>query len=253
MLERRLGYVFLHGGGQGGWVWRETIDALRAQGGDRIGTVLALDVPGCGSKRDRDTSGISPGDVATELLKELQDAGLQDVVLVGHSQAGTILPLMAEQRPSLFRRLIYISACAPLAEQTIPGMIGLGAYGSHSDEVGWPVPLGGDTIESRVPSMICNDMSDSEAAAFVALLGEDSWPNDVTFGTGWDYGNCGATSSSYVICLRDGVLPVSWQEKFAARLKAQRIVRVDAGHQVMNTQPQALAKILWAEAAVETG
>jgi pimeloyl-ACP methyl ester carboxylesterase len=51
-----------------------------------------------------------------------------------------------------------------------------------------------------------------------------------------------------VICLRDGILPVSWQEVFATRLQASRRVRIDAGHQVMNTRPEALAEILRYEA-----
>ncbi|MNC99561.1 hypothetical protein D3C83_178940 [compost metagenome] len=39
-----------------------------------------------------------------------------------------------------------------------------------------------------------------------------------------------------------------WQETFADRFHAQRIIRVDAGHQVQNTRPHALAEILRQEA-----
>ena len=48
---------------------------------------------------------------------------------------------------------------------------------------------------------------------------------------------------------QDNILPVAWQERFAERFRANRMVRPDAGHQVMNTRPQALAKVLLAEAA----
>ncbi|MFD2134238.1 hypothetical protein ACFSLT_01475 [Novosphingobium resinovorum] len=40
----------------------------------------------------------------------------------------------------------------------------------------------------------------------------------------------------------------SWQERFADRLHARRLHRIDAGHQVMNTRPEALAEVLLAEA-----
>jgi len=50
------------------------------------------------------------------------------------------------------------------------------------------------------------------------------------------------------VCLADGILPVAWQQKFAERFHAKRLVRIDAGHQVMNTRPQALAEILRNEA-----
>ncbi|HMO67599.1 MAG TPA: hypothetical protein PKD92_03940 [Novosphingobium sp.] len=43
-------------------------------------------------------------------------------------------------------------------------------------------------------------------------------------------------------------LPVAWQEAFAARLHADRILRLDAGHQAMTTRPRELAAILLAEA-----
>ena len=39
-----------------------------------------------------------------------------------------------------------------------------------------------------------------------------------------------------------------WQERFAARVHANSTPRIDAGHQVMNTRPQALAEILLVEA-----
>jgi len=51
-------FVFLHGGGQGGWVWDETIAALDRQSGGHFGRALTLDIPGCGRKRDRTTDDI---------------------------------------------------------------------------------------------------------------------------------------------------------------------------------------------------
>jgi pimeloyl-ACP methyl ester carboxylesterase len=43
-------------------------------------------------------------------------------------------------------------------------------------------------------------------------------------------------------------LPSAWQDRFAGRLHADTVVEIDAGHQVMTTQPAALAEILLAEA-----
>jgi pimeloyl-ACP methyl ester carboxylesterase len=225
------------------------MDALRVQGGEAVGEIVALDIPGCGAKRDRNISKLGPDDVAVELVSELQDAGVKDVVLVGHSQAGTILPLMVAQQPSLFRRLIYVAACAPLPGQDMFALLGSGVRGSSSEEIGWPLDPQRNAFEAQMPLMFCNDMAEAEAASFIARLGKDRWPDDVTQGTIWDYEHLEEVQSSYVICLRDGTLPVPWQETFAARLKAKRIVRVDAGHQVMNTRPHALAEILRSEAA----
>lgn len=248
-MSQAVDYAFLHGGGQGGWVWDETIAALRQQAGADLGQALALDVPGCGKKRGRPTDGIDNEAIAAELVADIEAAGLRDVVLVGHSQAGMELPFMLEQRPDLFRRVIYVTCSAPPSGRTTLSMMGSGLHGENPDEVGWPVDPETASIAERFPLMFCNDMSPAETAAFMAKLGEDQWPALTYSSSNWRYDHLGAVPASYVICLRDGILPVPWQEKFAKQVNASRIVRIDAGHQVMNTRPQALAEALRFEAA----
>ncbi len=241
-------YVFLHGGGQGSWVWNETIEALRSQTEGKYGRALALDAPGCGAKRNRDTSYLKINDVVSELLADITAAGMKDVILVGHSQAGSILPRMLEKKPDLFRRLVYVSCIAPAPGKNLLQQMGSGAQGSHPDEVGWPFDP--KTIEParRNALMFCNDMSDTETATFVAKLGKDSWPSDTMAASDWRYDHLSAVASTYVVCLNDAILPLAWQEIFAARFGVRRRIRIDAGHQVMNTRPQALAEVLRYEA-----
>ena len=50
--------AFVLGGGQGGWVWDETIAALKRQTSNAVRT-RALDAPACGTKRGR-PSGLTP-------------------------------------------------------------------------------------------------------------------------------------------------------------------------------------------------
>jgi len=66
-----LTFAFLHGGGQGSWVWDETIAALSLQTG---GTVhcLALDAPGCGTKRGADASDYAFADTTRELVADIE-------------------------------------------------------------------------------------------------------------------------------------------------------------------------------------
>lgn len=242
-------FVFLHGGGQGSWVWEQTIAAMAHQSGGTA-RCLALDMPGCGAKRGRDTSAIGFDAIAPELLADIDAAGMGEVVLVGHSQAGCVLPRMVEARPGRFRRLVYVSCSSPLAGQTVIEMIGDGVHGEDPGKVGWPDTGGATAIEDRYAAMFCNDMDEARAGAFLALLGRDQWPASAYAETGWRYGHLNAVPASYVACLRDGILPVGWQERFADRYRCDRVVRIDAGHQVMNTRPQALAEVLLAEAAV---
>jgi pimeloyl-ACP methyl ester carboxylesterase len=246
-------YVFVHGGGQGGWVWDETIAALAQQTEGRFGRALALDVPGCGAKRGRDTAHLTMDDITTELALDVERAGFRDVVLVGHSQAGTVLPGLLERKPGLFRRAVYVTCSLPLPGQSITQMMGSSVQGEVEDEVGWPAdPKDGDP-QGVFPLMFCNDMDQAQAAAFLARLGADAWPAQSYQASDWSFDRLGETPASFIVCLRDAALPARWQEVFAQRLKAERLVRIDAGHQVMNTRPHALAEALRCEASVLTG
>ncbi|HUD27499.1 MAG TPA: alpha/beta hydrolase [Novosphingobium sp.] len=239
--------MFLHGGGQGRWVWDRTIAAIARQSGD-MAQCLALDAPGCGTKRGVDTSVYAFADTTRELVADIASAGLSDVVLVGHSQAGMTIPHMVELAPEgLIGRLVYVTCSAPLAGLTTLDQMGRGPRGSSVEEVGFP--LGPDAgMAERYAVMFCNDMDEAEAAAFLAGLGQDGWPASAYSWSEWRYDHLRAVPSSYVVALRDMALPVEWQERFADRLHARRITRIDAGHQVMNTRPEALAEVLLAEA-----
>jgi pimeloyl-ACP methyl ester carboxylesterase len=248
-MTTQIDYAFLHGGGQGSWVWREVIAALRQQGGGRLGRTITLDVPGCGQKRGRDIATMTMGDVIAELTADLESANVERIVLVGHSQAGTLLPKLAAARPELFRRLVYLSCAAPLSGQSIVQMMGTHRRGSRKDVVGWPFdPEEAREMRERYRLMFCNDMDSASASSFLSRLEQDAWPNSTYTESEWRYDHLGAIQSTYVICLKDQVFPAEWQETFATRLKVGQLVRIDAGHQVMNTRPQALAEVLLSEA-----
>jgi pimeloyl-ACP methyl ester carboxylesterase len=249
-MSNGVNYAFLHGGGQGGWVWDETIAALTQQTEGRTGRLLALDVPGCGAKRQRDTGKTSVEDIAAELVADIAAAGMRDVVLVGHSQAGSVMPHMLTAGAKIFRRLVYISCSIPLPGQTVTGMVGNSKQGDNPDEVGWPLDPDKHSMAERFRVMFCNDMAPAEADAFMAKLGADAWPMASYTHTDWRHDQLGLVPASYIICLRDGILPVPWQERFATRFKTERTIRIDAGHQAMTTRPHGLAEILRHEANV---
>jgi len=248
-MTNSVDYAFLHGGGQGGWVWSETIAALHQQAGSRSIRTVVLDVPGCGSKRGRETAMMDMSHIVAELLTDLSATGFKDIILVGHSQAGNLLPRMAEKIPSLLRRLVYVSCAIPLPGQTMLQMIGTGLHGSNPDEVGWPFDPKLVDARERYPRMFCNDMTEAQASSFLAKLGQDAWPSRSYAATDWRERPLNTIPTSYVVCLKDQILPVQWQETFAARFGAQKLVHIDAGHQVMNTRPHALAEVLHYEAA----
>ncbi len=241
-------YVFLHGGGQGGWVWEDTVRALQAQRPGDVGRILCLDIPGCGAKRARDTHALTYGAIVDELSREVRAAGVENALLIGHSQAGTVLPALLAAAPERFGRAVYVSCCAPAPGQTVSQMMGSSLHGTNSQEVGWPVDPAATEVSQRFAAMFCNDMTAEETADFLARLGKDAWPAAAQGESGWLYGRTPQIPATYVVCLDDGILTVPWQRRFAERFGAGAIVEVQAGHQVMNTRPHSLAEILRFEA-----
>ncbi|PLK26324.1 alpha/beta fold hydrolase [Novosphingobium sp. TH158] len=239
-------FVFLHGGGQGGWVWDETIAALQAQAGEGTHRLLALDAPGCGAKRGRDTSAITFEEITAELVGDIEAAGLGDVVLVGHSQAGAHMPAMAELRLALFRQLIFVTCTAPDPGLTVVQMTGERVHKERHPFHDSTLP-----VRERYRAMFCNDMAPLEADAFLDRLGEDQWPPVCYSHSDWRYDHLAELPVSYVLCLEDAILPLAWQEYFARAVHARSTPRIDAGHQVMNTRPHALAEVLLCEALGE--
>jgi pimeloyl-ACP methyl ester carboxylesterase len=238
-------FALLHGGGQGSWVW-DAVVALLEAGGARV---LALDVPGCGTKRGRDLSEVDAYGVASELLADIAAAGLGPVVLVGHSLAGAILPRMAALAPETISRLVYLTCTAPLPGVSFRGQMGQGLQGAHPDEVGWPVDPASHSADERYRIMFCNDMDPDFATQFLARMGSDLWPMDVLERSDHRYDHLAGIPSTYIVCEQDNGLPPVWQERFAERLHCQRILRLNSGHQAMTTQPGALAALLLAEVA----
>ena len=241
-------YAFLHGGRQGGWVWDEVVEALKARG--QKGRMLKLEVPGCGAKRDRaGCADLGMPEVVADIVTDLDESGLSDIVLVGHSQAGTVLPSLIAERPGLFRRVIYVSCCAPAPDQTVMNMMGQGRRGENPDTVGWPFDPAAATPENFALKMFCNDMTESQLASFLGQLGQDDWPTACgESAKNWRYDPAPAVPGVYVLLEQDAALPPDWQRKFASRLAVERIVTLSAGHQAMQTQPGPLADILIAQA-----
>jgi pimeloyl-ACP methyl ester carboxylesterase len=231
-------------------VWEQTIAALALQTGNTCRT-LALDVPGCGSKRGRDTSQIAYADIVAEFLADIDASGLRDIVLVGHSQAGSVMPKLAELRPDLFKRLIYISCSSPLAGVTIPEMIGKRLQGESATEVGWFADATTLSAEDRYRAIFCHDMTPQQTEHLLVEMSKDTWPMSSYTQREWRYDHLANTPTSYVVFLQDRALPAAWQEQFAERFHANRLIRIDAGHQGMMTHPHALAEALLIEAALD--
>ena len=233
-------FIFQHGAMMGGFVWDDLIAAMKDKAGGDI-RCLALDAPGCGAKRGRDVRNMTFDELVDDLLVDVDASGMSDVVLVGHSQGGTVLPRLAEARPGLFRKLVYIACLGPNPGQSV--MEAAGADADPDQEVK------ATTIMEGLRTMLCNDMDVTQTREFLALLGGgDAWPPSSYVEPGWRYGHLADIPSTFVFCEQDNCVPPARQEAYLANLHIDKVIRIDSGHQPMNSRPDELADLLLSEA-----
>jgi pimeloyl-ACP methyl ester carboxylesterase len=232
--------VLVHGGQHTGRCWQPTIDALARLA--PATKVLAVDLPGRGS---------SPGDLATltisqcvdSVVAQVERAGLDEVVLVGHSMAGLTVPgVAAELGPERVRRLVMVACCVPEQGRTIVDTLAgpfrvMAARAARSGKPAKPMP------RALANVMFCNGMT-REQKAFVhsQLCGEAS---SITAEAVDRRGLSAQIPRSWVIPLRDRSLRPVMQRRFIDNLGGvDDVVEIDACHDVMVSHPDELAAVL---------
>ena len=103
--------VLVHGNGHAADCWDLTVDEIRRLAPGL--TVLAVDLPGRRSKPG-DVRTLNIADFVDSVVIDIEDAGLDDVVIVGHSMAGVTVPgVVTKLGVSRVREMIFAAACVP--------------------------------------------------------------------------------------------------------------------------------------------
>jgi len=100
-------FVLVPGAWLGAWAWHDVTARLRAAGHD----VYPLTLTGLA---DRAHTGGPDTDLdthATDVTALIEAEELRDVVLVGHSYAGSVVTLAADRVPDRLRTVVYVDSC----------------------------------------------------------------------------------------------------------------------------------------------
>jgi len=236
--------VFLHGGSHGSWCWDGLIRHLAGLGYG--GRMLALDVPGCGAKRARRGEDMALAQIAAELNGDVRAAGLGGAatVVMGHSLAGILLPMLHAHDPALYEAFIFLSASIPAEGQSVADLMGRRLQGEDPARVGWPLDSANVSRRDLRTAMFCDDLDASTAAWLLDQVEQDHWPSAVV-GEPVARGDFArATRSSYIVCERDRVLPVAWQGRFAERIGCDLLYTIDSPHEPFISHVPQLATLL---------
>ncbi len=111
------GLVLIHGGAHAADCWDLTIAELACQ--EPKLRVLAVDLPGRG-RNPANLATITLAAWADAVVADVEEAGFDDVVVVGHSMAGLTVPgVVARLGPTRVRELILAAAFVPPQGSTV--------------------------------------------------------------------------------------------------------------------------------------
>jgi pimeloyl-ACP methyl ester carboxylesterase len=241
-------FCLVHGAFQGAWCWDLLIPYLEAQGHKTV----AMDLP-----IDNASASLSQfADVVIQALPKTDD----DIVLVGHSMAGTIIPLVAEAVK--VRQLVFLAALIPY-----PGISTLDQFSHHLDSATLKSfnyqPKDSSLLEQFhdepdmfEPASVGKDFSDE--AVLRDFFYHDCQPNV----TEWAISKSRSQQSmayifemnplkalpnverKYIVCTDDRILSPAWSRYAVPKRLEVDAIELAAGHCPHLSRPDLLASIL---------
>ena len=229
-------FLLIHGGSHGAWCWEGVIREL-----DRLGfRSHALDLPGGGDDCTPRAS-VTFKSYVSAVNAFIDTEDLLNFVLVGHSLAGILLPDIVAANRERIREVVFIAAFVLeqgeraidlIAPARIPEYYRVAeASSEHS------IMLDYHTARQRFFS----DLSDAAAGTAYAKLTPQPFAPYLKPAR---HGSRSISSiARYIICRNDQNLPFDICLKFAEKLGGV-IQEIDAGHDVMLSQPVELSALL---------
>jgi pimeloyl-ACP methyl ester carboxylesterase len=230
-------FVLVHGGGHGGWCWKWTAALLRKAGHE----VFTPTLTGFGDRAHLIEAATSFEIFVDDIVQTLQFEDLENVMLVGHSMGGVIIPRVAEAVPERIGSVIWLAAAVCADNESLLDTI------PQSPWVAKAVELGPDGTAHTDPDLILDaGIHDGtpEERRFVRDRHRPYPPHALV-----EPGRLSAflaldLPTAYIMTADDRTIEPKVQQAMAQRLPGARIGEVDAGHDCMITRPDDVAAAL---------
>jgi pimeloyl-ACP methyl ester carboxylesterase len=233
------GLVLVHGGAHAGDCWDLTVDEIRRLEPDL--DVLAVDLPGRGSSPG-DLNRLAVDDWVDSLIADIEDAGFEQLVIVGHSMAGLTVPgVVTKLGSSRVREMVLAAAFVPpngkSVVDTLPGIVGW--YARRKADSG----QSGVLPNALAEFVFCNGMTRRQRSFNRDRFYAES--PSVIFDKADRSGLPDDVPRTWILTLRDRALsPRSQRESIAALGGVQTVLPMGTCHNLMVSEPKLLAEIL---------
>jgi pimeloyl-ACP methyl ester carboxylesterase len=230
-------YVLVHGGGHGGWCYQKVARLLRAAGHE----VYTPTLSGLGERSHLLGPDIDLDLQIRDITAVLHHEDLRDVILVGHSYGDMVVTGAADRAADRVGKLVYLDAANPTNGQSLVDVTGGGIefirpHGAVVDGIELVLLPGPD-------AHLLYGVTDADDAA---------WMADRLTGHPWacfeqklvltDEAALWAIPQFHIVCT--STLATRDAELMDAARSAGRLWDIDTGHDLMITEPQAVADAL---------
>lgn len=232
-------FVLVHGAWHGSWCWKRVRAALFALGHE----VFTPTLSGLGERSHLLAPEVDLDTHINDIINLIRWEELSDVVLCGHSYAGSVVCGVADRIPESIRALVYLDAFVPESGQCVYDMLPADQHALQLQLVrdvgeGWkvpPIPAEVFNVNPGDRAWVDSQCTMQPLATFeqpLTLGGETLSPERITY----------ILATGFV----DSPFPPIFDR---ARDNGWHTLTVECGHDVMLDRPDELVRILTAGVA----
>jgi pimeloyl-ACP methyl ester carboxylesterase len=234
-------FVLVHGAWQGSWVWDRVAGELESAGEARgVGRVVAVDLPGHGSRASEDVRRITTEHYVQAVTTPVQVGRLEDVVLVAHGFSATFIPRVAADLEGLVSRVVLLGGELPADGRSAYDRLSLSqklmmrVFKADEKRILYP--------RFVFKGILCNGLDRESARVMLAGVVPEPlapWQTPVA-----RLGFETRIPTTYAVLKRDKAIRASLQRRYARSLNGATVTEMDAGHGALLSHPSQVAELL---------
>lgn len=229
-------YVLVHGSAHGGWCYQDLARLLRVQGHD----VYTPTLTGLGERAHLLSTDVDLDMHVTDVANVLFYEDLHDVVLVGHSYGGLVITGVADRVTDRVGHLVFLDAITPANGESLLD------FGGGVDSVRDTLRVVDGVELVLFPGtgpLPTHGLTDPDQIVWAhERLTPHPWKTYLQPLILQNEATVWAIPQTHIVASRP--LAEVHPERLAAARDAGRVFFIDTGHDVMMTEPVAVAEIL---------